>query len=133
MSVWRLYDIYSFVIVGYQNSFPLTTFTLTFVNHDLTIIYDVAASSDNTPQGSLEKKPLQTATFPNGFEVYSYSFLLFTCKSYFLLVKNDSLVGISNSILMNTNTLCYLLEEINTRYLLLMIAGFYPRLHNCIR
>ncbi|KAH1160482.1 hypothetical protein AAZX31_11G237700 [Glycine max] len=26
------------------------------------------ASSDNTPQGSLEKKPLQTATFPNGFE-----------------------------------------------------------------
>ncbi|XP_014494473.1 uncharacterized protein LOC106756525 isoform X1 [Vigna radiata var. radiata] len=29
---------------------------------------DVAASSDSTPQGSLEKKPLQAATFPNGFE-----------------------------------------------------------------
>ncbi|KOM39631.1 hypothetical protein LR48_Vigan03g301300 [Vigna angularis] len=26
------------------------------------------ASSDSTPQGSLEKKPLQAATFPNGFE-----------------------------------------------------------------
>jgi hypothetical protein len=57
---------------------------MTFLFLDLAITYDVAASSDSAPQNSLDKKPLQTATFPNGFEVYSYSFLLFICTYVFL-------------------------------------------------
>ncbi|WVZ08912.1 hypothetical protein V8G54_022258 [Vigna mungo] len=55
------------------------------------------ASSDSTPQGSLEKKPLQAATFPNGFEVYSYSVFIYQL-SIFFLVKNDNLVGISSTM-----------------------------------
>lgn len=60
---------------------------MTFLLLDLTIIYDVAASLDSTQQDKLEKKPLQTATFPNGFEVYSYSFLLFICTIIFRIVE----------------------------------------------
>lgn len=60
---------------------------MTFLFLGLTIIYDVAASSDSTLQNSLEKKPLQTATFPNGFEVYSYAFLLFICYNISYCVK----------------------------------------------
>lgn len=60
---------------------------MTFLFLDLTIIYDVAASSDSTLQNSLEKKSLQTATFPNGFEVYSHASLLFICTIIFLIVE----------------------------------------------
>lgn len=41
---------------------------------------------------------MQAATFPNGFEVYSYSSLIYLLR-IFLLVKNDNLVEISPSLL----------------------------------
>jgi len=70
----------------------LLFFLFIFKFLDLAIIEDVAASSDSTPQGSLEKKPLQATTFPNGFEVYSYSVLIYQ-PSIFSLVKNDNFGG----------------------------------------
>lgn len=40
---------------------------------------------------------MQAATFPNGFEVYCYSVLIYQL-SIFFLVKNDNLVGISSTM-----------------------------------
>lgn len=93
---------------------------MTFLFVDLTIIHELAASSDSTLQNSLEKEQLQIAAFPNGFEVYSYSFILVICTLIFLIVENDTLVGIRISMPTNQNTLCWLLDETNTRYFLLI-------------
>lgn len=64
----------------------------------MTIFYDVVASLDSTSQDSVEKKALQSATFPNGLEVYNYPFFLLHALLYILLLKNDTLVGISNRV-----------------------------------